>query len=186
MRKEELIQQISATIGKKKVLELRATLRDNDFAIKDLIDLTFHPNQQIGFRASWILENLISEEPERILPALNYFIQKFPEVTNQSCKRHYTKILMQLTSPKVKDDLQKAMHWLNLEAVAEACFDWLIDPVTPIAVKAFCCEILYQLREHYTWINEELAEQVRFIMINGSAGIQSKGRKILSIITQPL
>lgn len=179
MRKEDLISQISATIGKKSVLALSAVLGEKRFAINDLIDISFHTNQQIGFRASWILEHLILEQPDRILPCLDYLLQKFPEVSNSSCKRHYTKILMHLTSHKVKGNLGDAIALRNLEMVAETCFDWLINPETAIAVKAFCCEVLYNLKDRYDWINEELSEQIRFMMKNGSPGIRAKGRKLL-------
>ncbi|MGV8878863.1 MAG: hypothetical protein ACOH2A_07520 [Sphingobacteriaceae bacterium] len=179
MLKEDLISQISDTIGKKRMLEISSTLRDQGFDINVLIDISFHANQQIGFRASWILEHLILETPDLLLPYLNYLLQKFPEVSNSSCRRHYCKILMHLTSPKVKGSLSDEIGLINLEIVAETCFDWLINPEKAIAVKAFCCEILYNLKDRYPWIKEELSEQIHFLMKNGSPGIMAKGRKLL-------
>jgi hypothetical protein len=35
------------------------------------------------------------------------------------------------------------------------------------------------MRHRYPWIAEELANQIRYLMRNGTAAIQSRGRKLL-------
>ena len=61
---DELIKQISATIGKARVIELTKIIREQSFALRDLIDITFHPDKNIAFRASWILENVLLDDIE--------------------------------------------------------------------------------------------------------------------------
>jgi hypothetical protein len=39
---------------------------------------------------------------------------------------------------------------------------------------------LFNLRTRYPWIEEELANQIKFLMRNGTAAIQSRGRKLLA------
>jgi hypothetical protein len=107
--RDELVKQISNTIGKTKVLELSRILKEQAFALRDLIDLTF-----------------------------------------------------------------------DLDLVVGQCFDWMIDAKVKIAVKVFASEALFNLRNRYPWIKEELANQVKFLMRNGSPAIQSRGRKLLA------
>ena len=59
----ELVTQLSNTIGKTKVLELTCILREQQFALRDLIDLTFHRNKDIAFRAARLLENVFFSVP---------------------------------------------------------------------------------------------------------------------------
>ena len=45
---QQLVKQISATIGKARVIELTKKIKDENFALRDLIDLTFHPDKNIS------------------------------------------------------------------------------------------------------------------------------------------
>jgi len=67
-----------------------------------------------------------------------------------------------------------------MKPVIEQCFDWMIDPKMLIAVKVHAAEALFNLRNRYPWIAEELANQLQFLMKNGSAAIQARGRKLLA------
>jgi len=164
---------------KTKVVKLTALIQDQQFSIHDLIDITFHPDKNIAFRAAWILENLLLQKPENYVEHLEYLISRVKDVDNPSCKRHYAKILMHITAPKTPAIIRQKLIVIDLEPVVEQLFDWLIDPKILIAVKVFAAEALFNMRNRYDWIAEELANQVRFLMKDGTAAIQSRGRKLL-------
>jgi hypothetical protein len=178
--REELIKQITNTIGKTKVLELTRILREQDFALRDLIDLTFNENRDIAFRAAWILENVFLIEPARYEPDLKHLLSRINEVKHASCQRHYAKILMHITAKKTSETIKQKLQKIDLEPVVEKCFDWMIDPKVLVAVKVFASEALFNMRQRYPWITEELANQIRFLMRTGTAAIQSRGKKLLS------
>lgn len=177
---DELIKEISTTLTKTKVVKLNAIVKKQQFSVKDLIDITFHPDKNIAFRAAWILENLFLQNPESYIENLDYLISRVKEVDNPSCKRHYAKILMHITAPKAPVSIKQRLADIDLESVVEQLFDWLIDQKVLIAVKVFAAEALFNIRERYPWIAEELTNQIRFLMRDGTAAIQSRGRKILS------
>jgi hypothetical protein len=178
----EFIKQISGTIGKTKVLELSRILNEQQFALRDLVDITFHADKNIAFRAAWILENLFLKDPARYESDLEYIISRIKEVKHESCKRHYAKIMMHVTNPKAISVIKNKLGLIDMEPVIEQCFDWMIDPKVKIAVKVFASEALFNLRSRYPWIKEELAEQITFLMHNGTAAIQSRGRKLLGLL----
>jgi hypothetical protein len=180
--RDELIKQISKTIGKTKVLELSRILKEQAFALRDLIDLAFYPDRDIAFRAAWILENLFLQEPTRYEAGLGYLISRIQDVKHASCQRHYAKIMMHITAKNAPQIIQQKLQQLDLEPVAEQCFDWMIDTKVKIAVKVFASEALFNLRNRYPWIKEELTNQVKFLMRNGSPAIQSRGRKLLALL----
>lgn len=177
---DELINKISTTLTKTKVVKLSAILKKQQFSVKDLIDITFHPDKNIAFRAAWILENLFLQKPESYLGNVDYLISRVNDVDNPSCKRHYAKILMHITASKAAPNIQQKLAGIDLEPVVEQLFDWLIDPKVLIAVKVFAAEALFNVSDRYPWIPEELANQIRFLMRDGTAAIQSRGKKILS------
>lgn len=179
LSKNELLKQIENTIGKPRVLELTALMRKHSFPFTDLIDLTFHPDRNIGFRASWLLENVLLANADELVDELPYLIKRFPEVTNPSSQRHYANIMIRLASPKANIIIKEKLAALDMEPVVEKLFDWLIDPKVLVAVKCSAGEALMHLSKRYNWIADELPNQMEFLMKNGSAAIQARGKMIL-------
>jgi hypothetical protein len=184
MTQADLIKQITGIIGKPKVLELSRILKEQQFALRDIIDITFHADKAVSFRAVWILENVFLTDPESYLPDLHYLIDRFKDVKHQSCMRHYAKIIMHITEPDAPQSLQTKLKEIDFEPVVEQLFDWMINPKTKVAVKVFAGRALFNLRDAFPWIKEELASQFEFMMRDGSPGIQSRGKKILNQIGQ--
>jgi len=180
----ELCEQLAATFGKTKVNKLVVILKEKNFALRDLIDLTFNADKTIAFRAAWLLESVFLLDPVFYLPELDYLLTRFSDVTYPSCQRHYAKIIMHLTSAKVYPAIKIKLQQTNLEPIVERCFHWMIDPKVLIAVKVHASEALFNLRHRYPWINEELASQLQFLMRDGSAAIQTRGRKLLIALSR--
>ena len=79
---------------------------------------------------------------------------------------------------------QDLLEKTDLEPVVEASFEWLIDPLSAVAVQANCMDVLYNLRSRYDWIPDELREQIGFLMKSGGPAIQARGKKVLSLLKQ--
>lgn len=180
--KDALIKQIASIKGKTKVIGLIQILADEDINLSELIDLTFEPDQNISFKAAWLLENLYLKYPESFVPYLSNIISRFKAIKNPSCKRHYAKILMHITAKNAPVNIKLQLKETDMEPAIEQCFDWLIDPKVLVAVKAFASEALFNMRHAYPWIKEELANQLVFMMLNGSTAIQTKGKRLLSYL----
>jgi hypothetical protein len=172
-------------MGKAKVLTLSRILTEEKFALRDLIDLTFNADRDIAFRSAWILENMFLQQPAHYEADLEYLLSRITQVKHESCKRHYAKIIMHITATKTPAVIKQKLEQLDLEPVVEQCFDWLIDPKAKIAIKVFASEALFNLRRRYPWVKEELANQIQFLMRNGTPAIQTRGRKLLAGLSKP-
>ena len=179
---QQLIKQLSDTIGKPGILKLSRILKEQRFPLRDIIDITFHPDKAVGFRAVWLLENVFLTDPEGYLDDLRYLISRFKENRNQSCMRHYAKIIMHITDAKVPESLQLKLNEIDFEPVVEQLFDWMINPKIKVAVKMFAGNALFNLKDKFPWVQEELASQLEFLMRDGGAGMRAGGKKILKEI----
>lgn len=180
MTQDELTKLITGSIGKPKVLELTKILNEQQFDLRDLIAITFHKESDVSFRATWLLENVFLQKPETYLPDLEYLLSVIDErVKHHGPQRHYAKIVMHLTETSAPKIIQEKIANIDMEPVVEQLFDWLISPKTKIAVKAFASGALFNLRHRYPWVSEELGNQLKFLMRDGTAAIQVKGRKLL-------
>lgn len=177
MDKADLLNELNQTLPKKKVEKLAALGANQQYEVADLLELTFYPRHEIAFRAAWVLEYILEKYPERFLPLLPDFLKLYPEQKNPSCQRHFTKILACLFKTGRLNQADEID--IDFDLLIDTTFGWLIEAQTPIAVKVHCLEVLFVLKEKSPWIAEELKSQVEFLMRDGSAGIQSRGRAIL-------
>ncbi len=177
MTKEELLTELSQTLYRTRADKLASRLT-NSQGIQLLLELSFYPSKEIAFRAAWVLETVYFKNPFGFLTHLNNFNSAYYIQKNLSCQRHYTKIMMDITSPK-NEIYRRLVNTSDFAAVAETTFEWLIDPKTPVAVQANCLDILCNLSGRYDWIKDELVFQTEFLLKNGSAAIQSRGKRIL-------
>ncbi|MBK0378943.1 hypothetical protein [Mucilaginibacter segetis] len=107
---------------------------------------------------------------------LAYLLSRINEVRNESCKRHYARILMLSTKPNAHEAVQNALIKVDMEPAIGQFFDWIIDPKVKVAVKVCAAEALFNMIPRYAWIKEELAAQLQILMRIGGPAIQARGK----------
>jgi len=178
MQNNFLLNAIKTTLEKNKVEKLAAIASEEVFSVRDLIDLTFHKDEQIGFRAAWILENVYSNHQIRFLPHTEHFLNKLPGQNNPSARRHYSKILALITDKKTSPELKKIISDYNTEKLVDTIFAWLIDERVPVAVKSHSLNVLANLSIKHSWIKEELIQTMDFLVDKESIGFYAKVKQI--------
>lgn len=182
MNDDALLKEISSALTKAKVLKLAKDAARSNPSILNLLNASFSAPSPIAFRAAWILENVEALYPERFHPHCTKFIELYPLQKNNSCKRHYTKIMMNITDAKRNVFYGTVVNENNCESIVEASFTWLTDPKTPVAVQVNCMDILFNLQHHFDWIADELKSYTEFLLKHASAAAQSRGERILKKI----
>jgi len=179
MTPEILTEAIKITLQKKKVEWLAALAARDDFSVRDLIDITFHPDEQIGFRAAWILENVYTQYGERFLSYAGYFLNRFPAQENPSCRRHFSKILALMTGKKAPLPIQQLLSgYPAMDELIDTVFSWLIDDTVQVAVKSHCLTVLANLSARYEWIRDELIATIDFRMDKESIAFYAKAKQV--------
>ncbi|WP_052496183.1 hypothetical protein [Pedobacter lusitanus] len=173
-----LLEILKTTLQKNKIEKLASIASEEAFSVQELINLTFHQDEQIGFRAAWILENIYTLYPERFLPAAECFLIRFPQQNNLSARRHYSKILALMTGRRASPELKKALADYDTAILVEVVFSWLIDTKVPVAVKSHCLNILANLTERHSWIKEELIQTMGFLVDKQSIAFYAKVKQI--------
>ncbi len=178
MQYDFLLESIKTTLQKSKVEKLAAIASDETFSVKELIDLSFYCDEQIGFRAAWILENVYTAHQPRFLPHVLYFLEKLPQQRNLSALRHYVKILALMTKKNANETIKKIIADYNTDQLVEVVFAWLIDEKIPVAIKSHCLNILANLNKKHNWIREELLQTIDFLVDKESIGFFAKVKQI--------
>jgi hypothetical protein len=182
MTQLQLIQQISTFDQPIKVVKLSSKLEHQNFSMHDLVDLTFYHHKPVAIKAARLLETILLKFPLKYYAEIDYLVEHVSDVKCQSCKKHYAKILMYITSPEVPKEVRNSLKEINFERVVELCFDWMIDPKMLVSVRASASETLFNLRHRYPWIAEELSKQLEYLMRNATPTLAAKGDMILSYL----
>ena len=158
---------------------------DASVPIVGLHDLCYDTeHSKLAFRAAWVLEYLVVHYAERFLPVAGDFLRRLGDQQNRSCQRHFTNILIRLTHPKAHKGYREVMRSADREQLVETVFGWFIDPRTPVAIQANCMEVLLHMSDEFEWIKDELKQQINFLLRDGSAAIQSRGKKVLGVLNR--
>lgn len=178
MEMTELLELIKTTLQKNKVTKLALLAENDGFLINELIDLTFHQDEQIGFRAAWILENIYANHLNSFIPFSIYFLDRFSEQNNLSARRHFVKILAAMTYKKAPSQIKEFINSYNTENIVKTVYSWLIDANVPVGIKSFCLNILANLNDKHNWLKEELLQTMDFLVDKESIGFYAKVKQI--------
>ncbi|SEK79147.1 hypothetical protein [Parapedobacter koreensis] len=176
-----LFERLSAAAAKVKTPALVALAEDATLPIALLHDICYDQKHgTVAFRAAWVLEHIATHYPDRFMPIFDAFLSRLPEQRNVSCQRHFTKIVMCITHPKAPKPYQNAFATIDHEQLVEILFSWLIAPRAPVAVQVNCIAALFNMCDEIKWLAAELKQQTAFLLKDGSAAMQSRGKKIMA------
>ncbi len=178
MKTDLLLTILKSTLSKKEVEELARIIVRSEVSIQELIDLTFHGEEQVGFRASWILETLYIQNVAAFIAYSTYFLTRFHQQENLSSRRHFGKILALMTARKAPQPIKELINHYETDELVETVFSWLIDDKVPVAVKSHCLNILANLTTKHDWIKNELIETMDFLIDKESIAFYAKVKQI--------
>jgi hypothetical protein len=137
------------------------------FAI--LIQLFFKGEYRITQRAAWPLSYCVRQHPELINPYYK------PLLDNLARKDIHIAVIRNTVRLLQDVKIPKRYHG----RVMSTCFDFVADPETPIAVKAFALTILSNLSQNYPEIRGELKLIIEEQWEQATPAFRSRARKIL-------
>jgi hypothetical protein len=161
----------------------------NPAMIGDLMFLTFKIDYKNHHKAAWILEIVLENNINYILPYLNLYTKKLQNLNHNSAIRPLAKINKWIAIQYVKkknDDFLKQMKPKNIKELIEVGFDWLIGDIA-VASKAYAMTTLYLLGQisikNNSWVHDELKNVIMQNIQKESPAYKAQGKKILNRIT---
>jgi sugar-specific transcriptional regulator TrmB len=163
-RSKEHIQQIADYIGSdtKKYRKLWKLVQSDDDIISQ--------------RAAWVLDHCTLSRTEAVLPFLPEMIEEMKKPVSEAVKRNVMKLISE--APSIPEDQSASLF--------DLCLNWVIDKHTPIAVKVHCMQTAAKIALPFPELREEVRLVIEEQMKHGSAGIRSRGRKLLGLLAVDL
>lgn len=163
MTKESLTELLSERFYENFAIQTAAIVIANDavdvlydIATSANIDCTKSDKKKIIFRAAYTLETIFFNHRELFAPYTERFFNDFHSCTNESAKRHFTKMMCEILKHQTPTQQQ-------IELICQSCVDWCIDPKVRVAVKISAIKIIIHLREKTDWIGDILPEIIDIV-----------------------
>lgn len=134
----------------------------------ELMDVFFGIDKRSTQNAAHIMSYCVDAFNELVAPYLPQLIENLTKNPNTAIKRNTVRILQNQIIPK---DHQGLLY--------DTCFGYLTSAKEPIAVKAFSMTVLANLSKIYPELSNELIPIIEELVAHGSAGIKSRGKKVL-------
>ena len=151
------------------VIELVAAGIGNDTGLlSETMDIAFREKPPVSSRAARVVQLCAGRNPELLLPYLDIIIFNMPE--QEGTRRSFLKILADI--PYNFTEEQKGV-------LANCCFDWFQSNNQPVAIKAYCMQLLAKIAESEPDLKPELISVIKEQIPRSSAGIVAQGSKIL-------
>ncbi|MFZ6051556.1 hypothetical protein [Halocola ammonii] len=134
-----------------------------------------HGEKPLPQRAAWCLDVIYRNNPiatQRFFPEL---IERLADDSaHDAVHRNILKIFESEPIDVLGEELQGKL--------IDLCFGFLASPQRPIAIRAYSMTVLYKFCELYPELGGELKLLIEENMKYGSAGIKSRGRKVLKAL----
>jgi hypothetical protein len=139
-----------------------------------MVKLALDDSKTTNYRSIWMVEKVHDQQPELIVPYLPLMIEFLMGTKNSGKKRH----LLKLISLHPIDE-----H--NLALLLDFCMGIFTNPAEEIAVRVHAMQILCNIAESENDFANELIDLIENeIEYHGSAGIASRGKKLLRKLYQ--
>ncbi len=185
MNPETLVKKLNFPKAYRKVrLDIARWVIEHPETFPQLLDICFKSNDNISYKAAWILEFVCIEKLELLLLHLDLFFKNLPKVQKDQAVRPFSKICLMLVKQyyKKKDDMViNSLQPRHKKAMTECCFDWLITD-QKVACQAFSMDALYLLGTEIEWIHPELKVTLEQNIHSQSAAYCARGRITLEKI----
>ena len=165
----DLQKLLRAEHSKKQTDRIVEYIGDDEERFAHLIQLFFKGEYRITQRAAWPLSYCVRNHPGLIAP---YYRQLLDNLGRKDIHvaviRNTVRLLQDVSIPK---------RWHG--RVMSLCFDFVAEPETPIAVKAFSLTILSNLSKDYPEIRSELKLIIEGQWEQATPAFRSRARRIL-------
>ncbi|HEY3370090.1 MAG TPA: hypothetical protein VGK10_04530 [Prolixibacteraceae bacterium] len=134
-----------------------------------LLKIAFDECDERNWRAAWMVDKMHEQHPELVIPYLPAITDFVLSTQNAGKKRHFLKLIS--LHPIPEDRMVSLLNY---------CINAFTSASEPIAVRVHAMQILFNIAEQEPDFVGELIDLIENeIELHGSAGISSRGRKLL-------
>ena len=145
-----------------------AHVGNDDQRFAELMNLMLTSKYPISLRAAWAVSIIADENPYLLDPYIDQLIEGIEDFAHPALTRCTMKYLSFNSIP-----VSKLGMMLNLS------YKYLLDIKTPIAIRVYAMQIIFNIAQKEPDLKEELRLTIESLYETGSAGFKNRASKLL-------
>jgi hypothetical protein len=154
---------------------LAEDIGDDREKFSEIMTLAMRDEYPLSMRAARVAALCIEKQRIPDQDYLPQIIENISRLKVEGVRRSFLKILAEQPVKMDEDTLGK---------LTDQAFNWLCDTKEAIAVRYYCIDIILKVVSVYPEIGKELAECLKNLFDEESAGLKSKSRKVLKYLAK--
>lgn len=138
--------------------------------LEEVMECAFNGNDKERKRACWILHHVSDRRPEVFYMKEKMMIDQLERTETQAEIRFILRYYSKYRLPR---------HQEREGLLTDYCFKVLMTPHDSVAPRVYSMSVLHKLAMRYPELAHELEASIRWALENGSAGMISRGNKVL-------
>ena len=146
-----------------------------------LLQITFDVDNKTSIKASWVLEFVLNQKIEWLVPHLGYFTENISKAHLESVVRPISKICSMVASSYNTGSNSKIINIItpkDIQNIIETSFNLLISK-HKVAVKVHAMETLFLFGKEENWIHDELKLIIHQNITKETHAYVARGRRTL-------
>ncbi|MBK6266682.1 hypothetical protein JKA74_16675 [Marivirga sp. S37H4] len=156
------------TFSKQEAEKVAERILRDEGHLDELLSIFIKENIRLTQRAALVLCYFAEQKPDLLIPYLKYMLENLYKNPTDAVKRNTLRILQFVALPT-------KYH----EMAIDKCFQYLENKKEAIAIQVFAMTVLSNIVSDYPELKRELKMLLENRILHGSAGFQSRGKKIL-------
>lgn len=155
-------------IGKQEIYVWKEMVLSDKTLFPEIYRLIYCDNPRIAWHAAWVIDHVSEAEPAMLTSCVPELINHLGNLTHDSLKRHFTRMLLRQPIPENQ-----------LGLLVNLLYD-LLSPSEAVAVRANAMQLLYNISKKEPDLQNEFRIVLTALLEDEcSPGIRSKGRNLL-------
>lgn len=161
--KEKIQAQLLAELSRRNIDLIVQWAEDNFKVTEALVEIVLEHKELLAQRAAWSLEKLSERHDNYLEKYIPSIIKELPKIPSSSTRRTIAKVLMLHNIPEVFES-----------EILDFCLNMLESPKEPVAVKANCMTIVFNLLPKYPDLKNEIFTIIEDQIPYNSVGFKSR------------
>lgn len=164
----DIRELLQGPVSKNKAERIRDLVLEDKALLDELVEVFLSSNYRMCQSAAMAIAKIGDHSPDLIGSYIPSFVNRLQHKPGDAVTRNILRLLQ-------NEDIPESHQGL----LVDYCFRCIQCAKTPVAIKVFAMTVLSNMCRQYPEMAHELILIIEELMLTGTAGVRSRGRKIL-------
>ena len=165
----DLAEQLMAEMSRQNIDYIARYVGNDGSRFDGLMTLVLQGKPPMPLRAAWAISVITDTYPKLLMPYVGQIVGRLETFEHTGVHRLFLRYFQNIPIP---EEVEGHLY--------DICYRWLLSREAPVAVKANCMQILYNIAQKEPELMRELLLILEELIDDESAAVRSRSRQLLA------